>query len=44
MMNGNTTVIGFIIVLLIIFYNLKIDNGLSHNDTASVKIRNTTMA
>ena len=41
-MSENNIVIGFILVLLFIFYNLKMDNGLVENGILPNKIKNAT--
>ena len=41
-MSENNIVIGFILVLLFVFYNLKMDNGLIENDSISEKVKNAT--
>lgn len=41
-MNENTVIIGFIIVLLLIFYNLKMDKGLVLNKNLQGKNKNAT--
>lgn len=41
-MSENNIVIGFILVLLFVFYNLKMDNGLVENGTIPEKAKNAT--
>lgn len=41
-MSENNIVIGFILVLLFVFYNLKMDNGLVENGAQPEKVKNAT--
>ena len=41
-MSQNNIVIGFILVLLFVFYHLKMDNSLVENDTIPEKVKNAT--
>ena len=41
-MSENKIVIGFILVLLFVFYNLKMDNGLVENGNIPTKVKNAT--
>mgnify|MGYP001174536151 FL=1 len=41
-MSENNIVIGFILVLLFVFYNLKMDNGLVENGALPEKVKNAT--
>ena len=41
-MSQNNIVIGFILVLLFVFYNLKMDNGLVENGAQPEKVKNAT--